>query len=81
MSTNIFDQVRQMAADIFGVLPERVKPESTPLTIARWDSMRHLTLILAIEEHFNLHLEPEEIEQIKSIGHITTLLTGRLEQS
>jgi len=43
--------------------------------------MQHLNLILAIEERFNLQLEPEEIDQMKSIGHITALLTRRLERS
>jgi len=81
MKANIFAQVHQMASDIFGVPAESVTRESTPLTIRRWDSMQHLNLILAIEERFNLQLEPEEIDQMKSIGHITTLLTRRLEQS
>ncbi len=81
MNDSVFEQVRQMAADIFRVPIEKVTPESTPQIIARWDSMQHLNLILAIEERFNLQLEPEEIDQMKSIGHITALLTRRLEQS
>jgi hypothetical protein len=36
--------------------------------------------ILAIKERFNLQLEPEEIDQMKSIGRITTLLVRRPEQ-
>jgi acyl carrier protein len=81
MNASVFNQVQQMAAAIFGVPPERVTPELTPQTIGCWDSMQHLNLILAIEERFNLQLEPEEIDQMKSIGHITTLLTRRFEQS
>ncbi len=32
--------------------------------------MQHLNLVLAIEEKFGVQLEPEDIEEMKSIGAV-----------
>ena len=34
---------------------------------AKWDSMTHLSLIVELEEEFNISLEPEDIAKMKSL--------------
>lgn len=75
MTANTFAEVRAVASDIFGVPPDQITAESSPETIENWDSMQHLNLVLAIEEKFGVQLEPEEIEQMKSIGAVVALVT------
>ena len=79
MTTSIFDQVRAMASDLFGVPIERITAPSTPETIETWDSIQHLNLVLALEEKFGVQLSPEEMEQMKSIGEVTKLVEGKLQ--
>ena len=75
MTANTFTEVRAVASDIFGVPPDQITAESSPETIENWDSMQHLNLVLAIEEKFGVQLEPEDIEQMKSIGAVVALIT------
>ena len=75
MTANTFAEVRAVASDIFGVPPDQITAESSPETIENWDSMQHLNLVLAIEEKFGVQLEPEDIEQMKSIGAVVALIT------
>ena len=75
MTANTFAEVRAVASDIFGVPPDQITAESSPETIENWDSMQHLNLVLAIEEKFGVQLEPEDIEQMKSIGAVVALVT------
>ncbi|MGA3107795.1 MAG: acyl carrier protein [Terriglobales bacterium] len=75
MTANTFEEVRAVASDIFGVPPGQITAESSPETIENWDSMQHLNLVLAIEEKFGVQLEPEDIEQMKSIGDVAALVT------
>ena len=42
-----------------------------------WDSVEHLNLILALEMQFGIEFEPEEIEQMKSIGQIALLVESK----
>ena len=79
MTPAIFDQVRAMASDLFGVRAEQITAESSPQTLENWDSIQHLNLVLALEEKFGLQLSPEEIEQMKSIGETARLIEGKLQ--
>ncbi len=74
MTASTFEQVRSIASDIFGISADKITPESSPETIENWDSMQHLNLVLAIEEKFGVQLEPEDVEQMKSIGAVAALV-------
>ncbi|HMD16693.1 MAG TPA: acyl carrier protein [Terriglobales bacterium] len=74
MTASTFEQVRSVASDIFGIPAAEITTESSPETIENWDSMQHLNLVLAIEEKFGVQLEPEDIEQMKSIGAVAALV-------
>lgn len=79
MNPAVFDQIRAMASDIFGVPPERITVASSPQTLENWDSIQHLNLVLAIEEKFGLQLSPEEIEQMKTVGETAKLVESKLQ--
>ena len=79
MTPAVFDQIRTMASDIFGVPPDRITGASSPQTLENWDSIQHLNLVLAIEEKFGLQLSPEEIEQMKSVGETAKLVESKLQ--
>ena len=79
MTAAVFDQIRTMASDLFGVSAERLSAASSPQTLENWDSIQHLNLVLAIEEKFGLQLSPEEIEQMKNIGETAKLIESKLQ--
>jgi len=74
LTASTFEQVRNVASDIFGIPADKITAESSPETIDNWDSMQHLNLVLAIEEKFGVQLEPEDIEQMKNIGAVAALV-------
>jgi acyl carrier protein len=74
LAASTFEQVRNIASDIFGIPLEKITAESSPETIENWDSMQHLNLVLAIEEKFGVQLDPEDIEQMKNIGAVAALV-------
>jgi len=74
LTASTFEQVRNVASDIFGIPADRIAAESSPETIENWDSMQHLNLVLAIEEKFGVQLDPENIEQMKNIGAVAALV-------
>lgn len=76
-----FAQVQQIASDIFGVPASKITADSSPETIETWDSIQHLNLVLAIEEKFAVQLSPEEIEQMESVGAVSTLVQKKLQSA
>ncbi len=77
MTDNVLQQVRNIASDILGIPADKITAESSPETIESWDSVQHLNLVLALEEKFGVQLEPEDIEQMKNIGAVATLVEKR----
>ena len=78
MTVTLFDQIRQVASDVFAVPVDSIEANSSPDTIEAWDSMTHLNLVLALEERFNLHLFPEEIESMRNVGQIMAIFESKL---
>jgi acyl carrier protein len=77
MDKTILGQVREVAADIFGVAVETVTQESSPSTIENWDSLQHLNLVLALEDRFGVGFVPEEIEAMRDIAAIVHVVEGK----
>lgn len=79
MTTPLFSRVQRSVADVFEVTIESVRPESSPDTIESWDSLRHLNLVLTLEQEFGVQFTPEEIEQLLSVELIEALLDEKLK--
>jgi acyl carrier protein len=74
LTASTFEQVRDIASDIFSVPADKITAASSPETIENWDSMQHLNLVLAVEEKFGVQLDPEDIEKMKNIGAVAALV-------
>jgi acyl carrier protein len=57
---NIDERVRGVIADVFGLDPQSIGPETSIETVEAWDSLQHLTVVLALEEEFDIQLDDEQ---------------------
>jgi len=57
-------QIRQIMADLFDMDVKSISPMSGPDSIDHWDSLRHMQLVLCLEEEFTIELSDEEVMQI-----------------
>jgi acyl carrier protein len=73
----VFEKVRALAADILQVKASTLNANSSPETVDTWDSVRHLNLVLALEESFGFELSPEEMDQMKNIGQIAGMVEAK----
>jgi acyl carrier protein len=78
MSSATWETLRRIAGDIFRQPAESLGPDSSPETVESWDSVQHLNLVLAIEEHFGVQIEPEEFERMNTLEAISTLVESKL---
>lgn len=77
----IWEEVAGIAADVFGVNLQSFDADSGPERIETWDSVNHLNLVLAVEAHFSLQFDPEEIDQMTTLGRIAETVRTRMEGS
>jgi acyl carrier protein len=79
VNRELSEKIHQKAADTFDEPLENIGPDSTPDTIAGWDSLTHLNFVLAIEQTFGVELEPEEGEKMAhGIRDALTVISKKL---
>ena len=81
MTSPTFERVRGIVADVLRVPADQISRQSSPETLATWDSVQHLNLILALEQEFTLQFEPEEMDEMSSVDHILGVLERKLEKA
>ena len=77
MSDTIETQVLQTASDVFGIPVGQLSAASSPQTIEGWDSVQHLNLVLALEQSAGIQIDPEDIEQIKTLGDAVRIVLSK----
>jgi acyl carrier protein len=55
------DKIRHLMSVVFEVPLDTINEDSSIDTIGNWDSIRHLNLILALEEEFGITIPDEEV--------------------
>lgn len=55
------DKVRKIFSQILGIPQDQVNGETSPDTVATWDSLKHLNLVAALEEEFGVQFNDMEV--------------------
>jgi acyl carrier protein len=55
--------------------------ETTANDVEGWDSLMHLQLIVAVENHFKIKFTSREILQWKNVGEMVSSIVKRLENA
>lgn len=66
--------VEEVVAKVFKVDVSEVTDLSSKETLAEWDSMRHLSLVMSLEERFKVSLSIADAMEMTSVQHIKRIL-------
>ena len=67
-------RLKKIMGDVFNVDPDSINEESSVDTVAGWDSLNHLSLVLSLEEAFNVTFTEEQTVEILNYPLIKTVL-------
>lgn len=67
---NFDERLRDVFASVLGVDGAALGDEDSPDTIAAWDSIAHIQLLMAIEAEFGVEFDPGEIAELVSVSMI-----------
>ncbi len=56
---------------------DEISDETGPGDIQAWDSLGHINIISAIEEEYEIEVDPEEIAEIMNVGDIKKMLAAK----
>ena len=74
------DKLRQVMSAILRVDPAVLDEGSSMDTIETWDSMRHMQLVLALEDEFHVTIPDEDAANITSYPLVRLVLAELLEK-
>jgi acyl carrier protein len=73
--------LQQVMATVLEVPADTVGPGTDMDTVESWDSLRHLTLVLALEQEFGVQIDDEDAGSITSYPLIKLVLEDLLRAS
>jgi len=71
---NIKSQIIKVMSAVFEVPIEDITETSSVDSIDSWDSLKHLNLILALEEEFNIVIPDEEVGNLMNYKLIELII-------
>lgn len=74
-------RIRQVIADVLGLSAEAVDDDASPDTIVAWDSVKHLSLVLALEQELDVEFDPDEVETMTSVGAIVDAVDRKVSRA
>jgi len=72
-------KLKAVMAAVLKVPADEIGEESSMDTIASWDSLQHMNLVLALEEEFGVSVPDEDAADITSYKLIKTVLLECLQ--
>ena len=72
--TQMIEQLLSIFRNVFDDDDLVINPSTTAQDIDGWDSLAHISLIVAIEKSFNLRFSTTEISDFESVGQMAELI-------
>ena len=70
-------QLYQLVGKILGVDPSTLSDESNAQNTPKWDSLRHIEVVFAMENAFHVRFTMPEIASLRKLGDIRQLLVSK----
>jgi len=76
---DIIDRIRLIMSDVFDVDLEagEITETTTAKDIEEWDSLSHIRLVVSVERKFGVKFSNSEIESLKTVGDLVSLLQAK----
>lgn len=68
--TEIYERLNDVFRDVFDDESLTVNDETTAKDVDGWDSLRHITLLAAIEDEFDIEFSMGQTVSMKNVGEM-----------
>ena len=79
MKDKIKDRINNIMSAVFEVPVEEIYEDFSHDNVRSWDSMKHMNLVVAMEEEFNVQFLDEEIVEMVNYSLIKHIIFEKLD--
>jgi len=76
--SDVLERLNAVFRDVFEDDELAVSPATSPKDIEGWDSLRHVSLVVAVENEFGVTFRSSEVGSFKTVGELSALIERRL---
>ena len=74
-------RIKKVMSAVFEVNISKIDEKISPETLEQWDSLRHMNLIVALEEEFNIRFSEGDIVEMVTFPLIKMVITEKLKDT
>jgi len=78
MENNLENRIKNVMSAVFEIPAIKIGKESSPDNIESWDSLKHMNLVVALEEEFELEFMEDEILDMMNFDLIISILSDKI---
>ena len=79
MSNLVSDRIKSVMAVVFEMNANTIQDDAVPGSVGQWDSIRHMNLIVALEEEFDIRFTDDEITDLLSFKLIESIVSQKVK--
>lgn len=76
---NTEDKFFAILSSLLNVSRDQLSHDSSRETIQQWDSLKHMYLIMALEEEFGIEFDDSEVANLASVVALLDSISGKLD--
>jgi acyl carrier protein len=77
----LYDALNQVFRQVLEDDTLVLTPETTADDVEGWDSMNHIFIVVELEKRFGVKFQAAEMEELKNVGELVTLLKEKLARA
>ena len=74
----VSERVRGILAALLNLPSDRVPLDGSRETLEEWDSLKHMHLVLALEEEFGIEFDDEDVSNLATVADLARAIEGKL---
>ena len=79
MNDSIYFHLTQIFRDVLDNENINLTEKTTAAEVLGWDSLAHISLMLAVERHFKVRFATSEIGGLSNVGELVVLIKGQTD--
>ena len=77
MENKVKERIKNVMSAVFEIPVEQIKDDSSPDTIESWDSLKHMNLIISLEEEFTIEFTDREIIEMMNYMLVVEIVKNK----
>jgi acyl carrier protein len=79
--TNTLDRIKNVMAGVLGMSLDEIPANAAPGVIEKWDSLRHMNLVLALEQEFGFRFTDDEMTALLTLDLILDVVSEKVARA